>query len=86
MQILSGKLTDKQEFICESICCIRQGFNKNLYPHAFYLNPIGFAPISGLWIKVFVKAFPPYSFTFDTLLLLQVVRLNSASMSLLRPS
>ena len=35
MQILSGKLTDKQEFICESICCIRQGFNKNLYPHAF---------------------------------------------------
>ena len=24
----------------------------------FYLNPIGFAPISGLWIKVFVKALP----------------------------
>ena|GEM_PF-3295118 len=48
-------------------------------------NPIGFAPISGLWIKVFVKAFPPYSFTFDTLLLLQVVWLNSALMSLLRP-
>ena len=22
------------------------------------LNPIGFAPISGLWIKVFVKALP----------------------------
>uniref|UniRef100_UPI004024BA5F hypothetical protein n=1 Tax=Prevotella sp. TaxID=59823 RepID=UPI004024BA5F len=25
---------------------------------AFYLNPIGFAPISGMWIKVFVKALP----------------------------
>ena len=25
---------------------------------SFYLNPIGFAPISGLWIKVFVKALP----------------------------
>ena len=27
--------TAKQEFISESICYIRQGFNKNLYPHAF---------------------------------------------------
>uniref|UniRef100_UPI0040284BE0 hypothetical protein n=1 Tax=Prevotella sp. TaxID=59823 RepID=UPI0040284BE0 len=25
---------------------------------AFYLNPIGFAPISGMWRKVFVKALP----------------------------
>ena len=25
---------------------------------ACYLNPIGFAPISGMWSKVFVKALP----------------------------
>ena len=29
-------ITDKLQFICESICYIRQGFNKNLSPPAAY--------------------------------------------------
>ena len=32
--------------------------SRKTYCKAFYLNPIGFAPISGLWRKVFVKALP----------------------------
>ena len=29
-------LFDKQEFIGESICCFRQGFDKKLYPQSVY--------------------------------------------------
>ena len=32
--------------------------SRKTYCKAFYLNPIGFAPISGLWRMVFVKALP----------------------------
>ena len=32
--------------------------SRKTYCKAFYLNPIGFAHISGLWIKFFVKALP----------------------------
>ena len=28
-------LNYKQEIIGETVCCVRQGFDKNLYPHTF---------------------------------------------------
>ena len=68
MQILSGKLTDKQELIGA-------------------LNRILNYSRRGKLRRLRRDAIASYlCFSFDTLLLLQVVRLNSASMSLLRPS
>ena len=43
---------------CAQIKGFTLGCREVVLVKAFYLNPIGFAPISGLWRKVFVKALP----------------------------
>ena len=59
---LSRKSQAEKPFKTQTVVCLLESnitvHNIIIIYKTFYLNPIGFAPISGMWIKVFVKALP----------------------------